>query len=292
MPIAILVHGGAGAIADDDDARACAEGCLRAARAGYALLKEGRSALDAVEAAAVVLEDDPRYNAGTGGYLTTEGVIELDASVMCGDLSAGAVAGLRGYANPIRVARAVMERSPHVMLAAEGAARFAREAGFESVPEGLLLTEKALKVWRRDRDRGAGPGSGTIGAVAIDSSGRLAAATSTGGTSFKLPGRIGDSPLIGAGTYADDAGGAASATGHGESIIKVSLGKHAVDRMRAGADAWAAARSAVGELERVGGKAGIILVDRSGRIGFAFNTARMSRAWVDAEGAEGSGFEP
>jgi beta-aspartyl-peptidase (threonine type) len=292
MPISILTHGGAGSIAADDDGRACGEGCLRAARAGHAILKAGGSALPAVEAAVAVMEDDPRYNAGTGGYLNTDGVIELDASIMRGaDLAAGAVAGLRGFKNPIQVARAVMD-SPHVLFAGEGAARFARGAGFEPIPEGLLLTDKALRTWNHEREHGSDRAHGTVGAVAIDAQGHVAAATSTGGTSFKLAGRVGDSPLIGAGTYADDEGGAASATGHGEAILRVVLSKHAVDRMRAGDDASAAARSAVAALDRVGGQAGIILVDRAGRIGWAFNTARMSRGWIDAEGREGAGFEP
>lgn len=289
---AIVVHGGAGAIAADDHARACAEGCLSAARIGHQVLSAGGTALQAVEAAVVALEDDPHFNAGRGACLTADGDVELDAAVMWGaDLSCGAVAALKAFANPVKVARLVLERSAHVLLAGEGAARFARIHGVLPCPPALLVTPRALERWEREK-HGLARKNGTVGAVAIDAAGHVAAATSTGGTSGKLPGRVGDTPLIGCGTYADDRGGAASATGHGESIIKVVLAKFACDRMAAGADARTAAEEAVRELGRVHGEGGIILVDRGGGLGVAFNAARMSRAWIAGDGSEGAAFEP
>jgi len=279
-------------IASDDRAAACADGCLAAARVGHAILAGGGSALDAVEAACAALEDDPLFNAGTGACLNADGEIELDASIMEGSsLRAGGVALVRGVKNPIRLARLVMERSPHVLLAADGAERFAREQGVEPHPPALLVTARALERWREERAEGIPPRLGTVGAVAIDAAGRVAAATSTGGTSGKLAGRIGDSPLPGCGLYADDAAGAVSATGQGEAIIRVVLSKFVCDRMAAGDPADAAAAAGVRQLARVGGDGGIIAVDRDGRLGFATNTPRMSRASIDGAGRESSGFE-
>lgn len=289
---AILVHGGAGRIHEDDRAEAAAEGCLLAARAGHAILAAGGSALDAVEAAAIVLEDDPLFNAGIGSSLNVDGIVEHDAMIMEGaGLRAGGICALPGFQNPIRIARRVMERSPHVLLAADGAALFARAEGIEPVPPSTLVTERALERWRREKKAGWPRRPGTIGAVAIDTGGHVAAATSTGGISGKLAGRVGDTPLPGCGTYADDLGGAASATGYGEEIMRVVMAKHAVDRMAEGMAADEAAASAVEALERVSGEGGIVVVDRSGRVGFAFNTERMSRAFVDGDGREEKGFE-
>lgn len=290
MKPAILVHGGAGRIAEDDVARACAEGCLAGARAGYEVLAGGGSAMDAVVAAAVVLEDDPHFNAGVGSALNLDGVVEHDAMVMDGALRAGGVCVLEGFKNPILIARKVLA-SPHVLLAGAGAARFARAQGFEPVPPAELVTERALARWHREKDAGWPRRPGTIGVVAIDADGHVAAATSTGGISGKLPGRVGDTPLPGAGTYADDLAGAASATGYGEGIMRVVMAKVACDRMAAGDDAQQAAEAAVVALTRVDGEGGIIVVDRAGRLGFAFNSERMSRAFVDGDGNEASGFE-
>lgn len=293
MPIAILVHGGAGPIAEDDRAAACAAGCLAAARIGHAVLRTGGSALDAVEAATRALEDDPLFNAGTGAALNAEGRVELDASIMNGaDLSAGAVCAVRRIKHPVALARQVMERTPHVLLAADGAERLAAELGIPTCDEEELITERARRRWEAER-AGAKPqvSHGTVGAVAVDDRGHVAAATSTGGTFGKRPGRVGDSPLIGAGNYADDRTGAASATGHGESIIKVVLAKFACDRLRIEAPTLAA-RAAIAELERVGGTGGIILASPSGALGFAFNTPRMSRASIDPQGREHAGFLP
>jgi len=293
MPYSIIVHGGAGAIASDDRAASCADGCLTAARLGHAILAAGGSALDAVEVACAALEDNPLFNAGTGACLNADGDVELDAAIMEGSsLRAGGVAAIRGVKNPIRLARLVMERSPHVLLAAHGAERFAREQGVPPHPPSLLVTERALERWRQERAKLLAPKPGTVGAVAIDAAGHVAAATSTGGTSGKLAGRIGDSPLPGCGLYADDAAGAASATGQGEAIIRVVLSKYVCDRMAAGDPADAAAAAGVLQLARVGGDGGIIAVDRDGRLGFAMNTPRMSRASIDASGRESKGFAP
>lgn len=284
MATAILVHGGAGPVGDDDG-RAFTEGCLAAARAGYAVLQRGGSALDAVVAAAVVLEDDPLFNAGTGAVLNADGEVELDAAVMEGErLLAGAVAAVRTVKNPVLLAREVMARTEHVLLAGPGADAFAREAGFPEVAQETLITQRARARWQKAlNERGAPAGGGTIGAVALDARGHVAAGTSTGGTVLKRVGRVGDSPLIGSGTYADDRGGAVSCTGHGEAMIRVVLAKH-------GREAMAAAEEALRTLDRVGGKGGLILVDPSGGLGFAFNTERMSRAWVHSDRGEGGGF--
>src|SRR5687767_11847980 len=218
----IVVHGGAGDLNPSDDPKPCIEGCLAAARAGHAVLKAGGSALDAVIAAVVWLEDDPHFNAGTGSVLNADGEVETDASVMTGDLKAGAVGALKGIKNPVLLARLVMERTKHVLLVADGALRFAKEQGVGLVDPASMITERARTKWSR---------TGTVGAVARDSQGRLAAATSTGGTTRKLPGRLGDTPLIGCGTFARAGAGAASCTGIGEAIIKTTLARWAVDRL-------------------------------------------------------------
>jgi L-asparaginase / beta-aspartyl-peptidase len=255
------------------------------------VLRAGGSALAAVEKAVVALEDDPQFNAGIGSCLNADGEVEMDASIMSGaDLRAGAVALVREVQNPIRLARAVMERTPHVFLAGDGARRLAEEAGLPLVEPRSLVTERMLARWREARHHSLSPEGGTVGAVALDGDGHLAAATSTGGTLMKRAGRIGDSPLIGCGTYADDRCGAASATGHGEAIIRVLLTRVVCERLLERAEPGEAARAGVAELARIRGEGGVILVDKQGRIGAAFNTARMSRAWVDGSGSEGTGF--
>ncbi len=294
MEPAILVHGGAGRILRTDRAEESARGCLEAARAGYALLTTGGSALDAVQAAVVVLEDNPRFNAGTGSVLNADGHLELDAMIMDGrTLDVGGVAALSSFKNPIEIARAVLERSPHALYCGAGADRFAREAGYAPEPEAAMVTQAALERFRRERAEGWPRRPGTVGAVAIDREGHVAAATSTGGISGKLAGRVGDTPLPGCGTYADDRLGAASATGDGEAILRVAMSMRALHALAPPLDAAPseAARTAVDALERVGGEGGIILVDRLGRLGLAFNTPRMGHAWIDAKG-EGAGFDP
>ena len=263
---AIIVHGGAGPI-KDDSLPARLEGCKGAALAGWNILESGGTALDAAEAAVVVLEDNPLFNAGTGSTVNSLGNIEMDAAIMEGhSLRAGAVAAVSGVKNPIRLARRIMEDSRHILLAAEGARLFARQIGFpECAPEELMI-ERERKRWQGSH--------GTVGCVAFDAGGRLAAANSTGGIFDKLPGRIGDSPLIGCGTYADE-DGAAACTGHGEAIMRVVLGKSAVELLKS-LDARSAADRAVALLAaKTGATGGLILIDRHGKIGYARNTTHM-----------------
>ncbi len=274
----VLVHGGAGDVAAVE-ANAHVDGCRAAAEAAAAVLRSGGSALDAVERAVVVLEDDPHFNAGTGACLNADGNLELDASLMEGrGLRAGAVCALPPFRHPIAIARAVLDAGVHVLYAAEGAARFALERGFERAPAEAMITPTARARWQAARGRAAPAGGprGTVGAVARDERGTVAAATSTGGLSFKAPGRVGDSPLIGAGTYADDDGGAASFTGLGEGAIRLALAKAASDAMRGRVPPEEAARAVIFTLgTRVGATGGAILVDRDGRLGWARNTAAM-----------------
>ncbi|HEY8209470.1 MAG TPA: isoaspartyl peptidase/L-asparaginase [Myxococcaceae bacterium] len=291
-PFVIAVHGGAGPIAPDDEGEAARRGCVLAARAGHALLRAGGSALDAVVEAVAVLEDDPLFNAGTGSVLNEDGEVEMDASVMEGEsLRAGAVALVRTVKNPVRLARAVMERTQHVFLAGSGASALAREAGLQEADPRAFVVPKMAARWEREYNkRGLPPVPGTVGAVALDARGHVAAATSTGGISFKRRGRIGDTPLVGCGTYADDASGAVSATGHGEHIIRVVLAKTACDLLEVGLPAERAAEAAIAKLQRVDGSAGLILVSRTGEIVMRYNTDRMARAWIDVSGRERSAF--
>jgi beta-aspartyl-peptidase (threonine type) len=276
----ILVHGGAGR-SDNDACRI--EGCKRAAATAGALLAGGAHAIDAVQAAVRVLEDDPLFNAGTGACLTENGLIELDAAIMEGSsLRAGGVCALPPFKNPIDIARAVLAEGRHVLYAGEGAAAFARAAGFQPSTSELMTTEDARRKWLELR-KGAMPSdsipTGTVGAVGRDARGVCAAATSTGGILGKKSGRVGDTPVVGAGTFADDEAGAASATGQGEGILRACLGKTAVDAMRAGRTPEEAARQAVDLLSgRLQAAGGIILVDRNGRIGWARST--LSMAWA------------
>jgi beta-aspartyl-peptidase (threonine type) len=264
----IIVHGGAGPI-KDASLPARLKGCKAAALAGWKILEAGGAALDAAEAAVVVLEDNPLFNAGTGSALNSLGKVEMDAAIMEGQsLRAGAVAAVSGIKNPIKLARRVMEDGRHVLLAGEGASLFARQIGFPQCAPDSLVIEREKKRWESKH--------GTVGCVAFDSKGDLAVGTSTGGIFDKLPGRVGDSPLIGCGTYADDYG-AASCTGHGESIIRLLLANRAVGYLQEGVEAPTAAEMAVGDLEdeRIGGTGGIILIDRWGNVGYARNTTHM-----------------
>lgn len=264
----IIVHGGAGSI-KDDSLPARLDGCKAAALAGWKILQEGGAALDAVEAAVVVLEDNPLFNAGTGSTLNSLGKVEMDAAIMEGrTLRAGAVAAVSGIRNPIKLARRVMEDGRHVMLAGDGASLFARQVGVPVYAPEALIVEREQKRWESKH--------GTVGCVAYDSLGMLAVGTSTGGMFNKLPGRVGDSPLIGCGTYADDYG-AASCTGHGEAIIRLLLANRAVDHLKNGSEAQTAARLAMIDLEddRIEGTGGIVLIDRFGKIGYARNTTHM-----------------
>jgi len=295
-PIAIVVHGGAGTIRREqmtpERAAALRRDLETAVRAGYAILASGGSSLDAVEAAVRVLEDSPLFNAGRGAVLTADGTVELDASIMDGAaFRAGAVASVRTVKNPIHLARLVMERTPHVLLVGDGAERFAREMGVEIVDPDYFITPERRQQWERLRarppadDADAAAAFGTVGAVALDRQGRLAAATSTGGTMNKRPGRVGDSPIIGAGTYANRRC-AVSATGAGEFFIRNAVAYDICARMEyLGQSIEAAARAVVLEkLAAQGGDGGVIALDARGRMAMPFNTPGMYRAWAGPDG--------
>jgi beta-aspartyl-peptidase (threonine type) len=278
----VIVHGGAGHYADGRLAEA-RHGCGEAALAAVDLLRQGATALDAVCEAVRLLEDNPEFNAGTGSCLTSTGSIEMDACVMEGEkLRAGAVACVDGIRNPVVAARLVMEQSRHVLLVGPGASRFAIEHGIAPYPNELLVTARARERWKVGEPLSK---YGTVGAVAVDAKGHVAAATSTGGIADKLPGRVGDSPLIGAGTYADDARAAASATGVGENIMRFGLTRAAAEILATGVSAQEAADRALSQLRwRTGGDAGLILLSPGGDRGIARTTKAMSWAWYDAEG--------
>ncbi|HEX3345030.1 MAG TPA: isoaspartyl peptidase/L-asparaginase [Polyangiaceae bacterium] len=289
----VLVHGGAGDVAAERVARHV-EGCRAAAQAAAEVLRGGGAALDAVERAVVGLEDDPSFNAGTGACLDAEGLVVLDASIMEGaGLRAGGVCALPPFLHPIAIARAVLEDGVHVLYAGEGAARFAVARGFAPSTSEAMTTEAARARWAAVRakagDHGGHDGwaGGTVGVVARDARGVVAAATSTGGRVNKRVGRVGDTPIPGAGNYADDDGGACSATGDGEAVLRLCLAKAAVDLMRARVPAEEAARAVIRQLGgRLGGTGGVILVDRDGRLGFARNTRTMTWAAAGEKLAE------
>jgi beta-aspartyl-peptidase (threonine type) len=304
-PVVLVVHGGAGALrrggytAEQDAAvRAGIEGALRA---GHAALADGRPALDAVQAAIETLEDDPLFNAGRGAVLSADGIARHDASVMDGATGmAGASSGTMHVRHPIRLARAVMDHSPHVLLTAEGAEEFALLQGLEMMPNDWFVTDRARAaldaVQERERStRGdAGPGlapepwqmTGTVGAVALDAAGHLAAGTSTGGMTNKRWGRVGDAPVVGAGTYASDATVGVSATGHGEYFIRLAVAHDIHARvLYLGETADEAARHVIGTtLTEAGGTGGVIVLDRAGRASMPFNTDGMSRGTITRSG--------
>lgn len=293
--LAIAVHGGAGVIPAAEltpaRRRAFNQALGAALRAGFELMEAGGASLDAVVAAVKALEDDPLFNAGRGSVLTAGGHHELDASIMDGrDLRAGSVAGVRHVRNPVELARLVMDRSPHVMLAGPGADEFALEMGLEPVPNGFFSTERRRAELERHLRGEARTGDeavlGTVGAVALDSHGNLAAATSTGGMTGKKWGRIGDSPIIGAGTYAANDCCAVSATGHGEYFIRAAVAHEIASLVRhRGMDVRAAADEVVmGQLARLGGTGGVIAVGRDGSIAMPFNSPGMLRGAMDSNG--------
>lgn len=277
---AILVHGGAG---DSSGPRLDGQvaGCTDAVSAARAVLEQGGGALEAVQLAVSMLEDDPRFNAGTGGALTSLGTLELDAAIMDGtSLRAGAVCGLPPFKNPVAVARAVLDDARHVLLSGEGAAAFANAKGFEQVDPATMITEGARDSLHRALAlKTPGWAAGTVGAVARDSAGRLAAATSTGGIMGKHPGRIGDSPILGAGTYADDSRGAASATGQGEGILRVTLAARVIAAIGAGDAPGDACFEGLSFMrQRVAATGGMIAIDKDGRLGWARSTPSMAYA--------------
>lgn len=293
---AIAIHGGAGTIPrrsmTPEREREYRAVLTESLKAGQAVLARGGSSLDAVTSAVMVMEDSPLFNAGKGACFTSEGRTELDASIMDGaSLAAGAVAGLRRIRNPIVAARAVMEQSPHVLFAGEGADAFAAAQGLETVPETYFHTEERWRQLQHAKERNqiqldhSLPDEerkfGTVGAVAIDGRRNLAAATSTGGMTNKLPGRVGDSPIIGAGTYAENGVVAASGTGSGEMFIRTSGAYDIAARIRyAGVPAQQAAEATLETIRRLDGRGGFVFVDGAGEPGFAFTTEGMYRGFA------------
>ena len=287
----IAIHGGAGTLPraemSAEAERRYRSGLQEAIDAGFAVLQGGGTSMDAVTRAVVLLEDNPLFNAGKGAVFTLDGRNELDASIMDGStLKAGAVCGVTRIRNPVTLARAVMEKSEHVMLAGTGAEEFAAAQGFSFVPQSYFHTPERWQQLERIRRGDAGLSAltishiGTVGAVAVDAQGNLAAATSTGGMTGKRYRRIGDSPIIGAGTYADNRSCAVSATGHGEVFIRTVVAHDICSRMRfGGRSIGAAVREVVlGELPPLGGEGGVIAIDARGEIAIEFNSEGMFRA--------------
>ena len=281
----LVIHGGAGRI-PDAEIPGRAKDLARSLAAGWDVLARGGSALDAVVAAVRVMEDSPLFNAGYGATLTRAGTVEMDAGLMDGaSLNVGAVAAVRRVANPLLLARHVLEHSPHILLVGEGAEAFAQAQGLPLVdPDALIAPgrQEALRRWLAEHAQA--DGGDTVGAVALDISGHLAAATSTGGILGKMPGRVGDSPLVGCGFYADDALGACSTTGVGESIARALLAYRAVHGLRVDPPQAAAEAALAYMAERIGGRAGLILLSRTGEVAAVWNTARMSYAVRTPEG--------
>jgi beta-aspartyl-peptidase (threonine type) len=299
----LVIHGGAGTM---ERAKITPEreqeyrtGLERSLKAGFEILQRGRSSLDAIEAAVRVLEDDPHFNAGKGAVFTSAGTNELDASIMDGKtLKAGAVASVKRIKNPISLARLVMEKSPHVMLDCAGAEAFAKEQGVELVDQKYFFTQERWDALQRVQkaEKAAGNGGkkfiisdqdrhGTVGAVALDKHGNLAAATSTGGTTNKRPGRIGDSPVIGAGNYANNATCAVSGTGDGEYFIRATVAHDVSALMEYRRMSLPdAAQTVLDKVAKLGGTGGLIAIDKNGDMALPFNTSGMYRGYVDSSG--------
>jgi beta-aspartyl-peptidase (threonine type) len=302
--IGLAIHGGAGTIERSkmtpEKEREYRAGLDRALAAGYEILKRGGSSLDATEAAVRVLEDDPHFNAGRGSVFTSAGTNEMDASIMDGKaLRAGAVGSVQHIKNPVSLARLVMEKSGHVMMDGEGAEAFAKENGVELVDQKYFFTQERwdalqkMKAAEKERASGAGKSfmitdqdrHGTVGAVALDEDGNLAAATSTGGTTNKMPGRIGDTPVIGAGTYANNQTCAVSCTGDGEYFIRAAAAHEVSALMQyRGMKLLEAAQTALDTVKKLCGEGGLIAIDRNGDVALPFNTNGMYRGYVDRDG--------
>jgi len=296
-PLTIVIHGGAGALAPGrytaEEELAYKTKLNQALDTGYAVLEAGGSSLDAVEAAIVLMEDSPLFNAGKGAVFTRDGKNELDASIMDGATrNAGAVAGVTKVKNPIKLAREVMEKSPHVMFTRKGAEKFAKEQGLEFVKPGYFRAERPWQAYREALEReklekkSAAPPEqpedfkyGTVGVVALDARGNLAAGTSTGGMTLKRYGRVGDSPIIGAGTFADNASCAVSATGHGEYFMRLTIARDICAQVEyAGKNIDDAANDVIhNRLENLGGDGGVIVLGPDGSYAMTFNTAGMFR---------------
>ena len=298
MKPCIIVHGGAWDI-PEDAWKAHHDGCLKATRDGYSCLQSGHSAVDAVEVAVRVMEEDPTFDAGRGSFLNADGEVEMDAAIMDGDdLAFGAVAAVQNIVHPVTLAREVMKRTQHCMLVGEGALRFARSIGMQTVDQEFLLTERELKRWQDikknqsfeqralfDAARDRYSPKGTVGAVAIDAKGKIAAATSTGGTPSKMAGRVGDSSMIGCGNYADSKSAGVSATGWGEPLMKVVIARRVCHSIENGKTAKEAGEEAIRYLEeRVKGYGGVIVIDKKGDMAFSHNTPRMAIAGIRMDG--------
>jgi len=296
-PFGIVIHGGAGNITQKtmapEEEKAYREKLTEALTAGYNILENNGTGLDAVEAAIRVMEDSPLFNAGKGAVFTAEGTNELDTSIMDGKTrNAGAAAGVKHIKNPISLARLIMERSPHVLLTGDGAEAFAKQQGIELVPRDYFYTERRWKSLQKEKEREnaqkkaakISPNNkfGTVGCVALDKAGNLAAGTSTGGMTNKRFGRVGDSPIIGAGTFADNATCAVSATGHGEYFIRWSAA-YDISALMAYKNLSlkdAADLVVMKKLKDAGGSGGVIAIDKNGNIAMPFNTTGMFRAYV------------
>lgn len=303
---AIIVHGGAYAIEDKFVDRKV-NGCKDAAKAGYEVLKKGGTCLDAVEAAVRVLEDNPSFNAGHGSVLNKDGDIEMDAMIMEGkDLKVGAVSGVSGIANPVSLARLVMEKTEHTMLTGKGAERFSEQQGVPRVKTEELINPEVEALRTKYDHYGGAVGAGfndtsndhdTVGAVARDINGNIACATSTGGITLKRPGRVGDSPLIGCGGLADNTLGGVSTTGHGESITRVTLSNRVLSLLSpvgvGGSSITmdeAIKQSLKFMLDRTNGRGGLIMIDSNGEIGKGFTTKRMAWASINRDGTLQTGI--
>lgn len=287
LPV-VVVHGGAGHIPKERAERST-EGVCSAVRAGYAVLKRGGSSVDAVVEAVTQLENNPAFNAGCGSVLNVKGEVEMDAIVMDGKtLGSGAVSAVRNIANPVQLARLVMDKTSHTCLTAEGASQFARSMGVPEVPMESLITEYARMRWTKNLAPNANPVEcqmgkmGTVGAVAVDSEGNIACATSTGGMLNKMEGRVGDTPCIGSGGYADNQTGAVSTTGHGEAIMKVTLARLILFHMEQGQSPEAASDLGLAYMKsRVEALGGVVTVDPQGHWAARFSSKQMS--WAAAQ---------
>jgi L-asparaginase / beta-aspartyl-peptidase len=282
MKPALIVHGGAWDWPDEQD-KPKAESIKQALAIGWQILQEGGTALDAVEKAINWLEDDPLFDAGTGSHLNADGIVEMDAIIIDAKTrNFGAVAGVSRVRYPISLARLVLEETEHNFFVGSNADALAAQLGMPLVPNISLVTDAELAAYRRKDISGA---SDTVGAIALDNYGYLAVGTSTGGTPLKIAGRVGDSPLFGAGGYADECGGA-SATGKGEHAMRVLLSRSVVDEIRHGKDAQAAAECAMSNIEGVfcPSMVGVIVMDKNGGIGAAHTTPKMAHGWIDETG--------
>ncbi len=291
---ALVIHGGAGVMDQKSMTAKQQQEYIqvlnRVLSVGDSILANGGTSMDAVEKTIVIMEDSPLFNAGKGAVFTHDGLVELDASVMDGKLlKAGAIAAVRDIKNPIRVARTVMEKSEHVMLNGAGASQFAKDQGFQPVDNSYFYTEKRRKqleeLLKKEREAGINDKHGTVGCVALDKYGNIAAGTSTGGMTNKRYGRIGDSPIIGAGTYASNQTGGFSGTGHGEYYIRLGFTRDISAMMEyKGLSVQDACRAEIAKLTQLGGTGGVIGLDRNGNVAMEFNTSGMFRGYVKSNG--------